>query len=157
MCVWLGFPPLKLFLTNLPESVAIVKVVTVWTLIHFTSWRNSVVDPAEAGVGGEKHEIYMAAFGGHLFLLLIFTGGANGPFGPLDPLLRNIKKLKTFARVSEVYEKIYFKVYQACKVHGIVCFGDYTLQEHQRIRTNATVSKISDIENEWWSMRKKDF
>ena len=33
----------------------------------------------------------------------------------------------------------------------------YTLQEHQTIPTNTTVSKVSDIENEWWSMRKIDF
>ena len=33
----------------------------------------------------------------------------------------------------------------------------HTLQEHQMILTNATVSKVSDIENEWWSMRKLVF
>ena len=32
-----------------------------------------------------------------------------------------------------------------------------TLKEHQKIRTFATVSKVSDIENEWWSMGKKLF
>ena len=32
-----------------------------------------------------------------------------------------------------------------------------TLQEHQTKPTNATVSKFSDIENEWWSIRKLVF
>ena len=32
-----------------------------------------------------------------------------------------------------------------------------TQQEHQTIPTNATVSKVSDIENEWRAMRKIDF
>ena len=32
-----------------------------------------------------------------------------------------------------------------------------TLKERQKIRTFATVSKVSDIENEWWSMGKKLF
>ena len=32
-----------------------------------------------------------------------------------------------------------------------------TLQKHQTIPTNATVSKVSDIEIQWWSMRKLDF
>ena len=45
------------------------------------------------GVGGgaQKHEIYAAAFGGHLFyeLFLQGRGRAHGPLGPpsLDPLL----------------------------------------------------------------------
>ena len=29
------------------------------------------------------------------------------------------------------------------------------MKEHQKIRIFATVSKVSDIENEWWSMEKK--
>ena len=33
----------------------------------------------------------------------------------------------------------------------------YTLQEQQWILTNVAVSKVSDIENEWGSMRKLDF
>ena len=34
---------------------------------------------------------------------------------------------------------------------------NYTLQEHQTIPTNATVSTDSDIENALWSMRKIEF
>ena len=42
------------------------------------------------GGGGKKHEIYVAAFGGHLFYDLFIQGwgGGHGPLGtPLDPLL----------------------------------------------------------------------
>ena len=35
--------------------------------------------------GGKKHEIYVAAFGGHLFLQDL--GGGAWPLGPLDPLV----------------------------------------------------------------------
>ena len=31
------------------------------------------------------------------------------------------------------------------------------LLEHEMILTNATLSKVSDIEIQWWSMRKLDF
>ena len=40
---------------------------------------------------GKKHEIYLAAFGGHLFYDLVLQGlGGHGPLGtpPPDPLLR---------------------------------------------------------------------
>ena len=39
--------------------------------------------------GAEKHEIYAAAFGGHLFydLFLQGRGGPWPPWPPLDPLL----------------------------------------------------------------------
>ena len=33
----------------------------------------------------------------------------------------------------------------------------FTLKEKQKIRTFVTVSKVSGIENEWWSMGKKLF
>ena len=41
------------------------------------------------GGGAKKHEIYMAAFGGHLFYDLFLQDlGGHGPLGsPLDPLL----------------------------------------------------------------------
>ena len=32
-----------------------------------------------------------------------------------------------------------------------------TLQEHQKIVTNATLSKVSDMLLQWWSMRKLVF
>ena len=47
----------------------------------------------------------------------------------------------------------YFLLLKLQNLHGFTG----TLQEHQWILTNATVSKVSDIENEWWSMRKIDF
>ena len=43
----------------------------------------SVVDPVAGKEGAEKHEIYVAAFGGHLFYDLFSQG--QGP--PPDPLL----------------------------------------------------------------------
>ena len=53
---------------------------------HKPAW-----DPAARWGGGKKHEIYVAAFGGHLFydLFLQGLGGGHGPLGtPLDPLLQ---------------------------------------------------------------------
>ena len=47
-------------------------------------------DPAAGwGGGAKKHEIYMATFGGHLFMTYFYrAGGGHGPLGtPLDPLL----------------------------------------------------------------------
>ena len=41
------------------------------------------------GWGGKKHEIYVAAFGGHFFISYLYRAGeGHGPLGtPLDPLL----------------------------------------------------------------------
>ena len=53
----------------------------------------SVVDPAVGcvcvgWVGGEKHEINVAAFGSHLFYDLLYNArGAMAPSAPFDPLL----------------------------------------------------------------------
>ena len=42
----------------------------------------SASDPAAEWGGGKKHEIYMAAFGGHLFYDLFVQGwGGHGPLG----------------------------------------------------------------------------
>ena len=38
--------------------------------------------------------------------------------------------------------------------NGIVVFDKFTLQEHQTIPTNATLSKVSDMVIQWWSMIK---
>ena len=35
------------------------------------------------GGGGNKHEIYMAAFGGHLFMTYLYRAGGHGPSAPL--------------------------------------------------------------------------
>ena len=51
----------------------------------------SASDPAAGWGGGKKHEIYVAAFGGHLFYDLFVRGwgGGHGPLGTrLDPLLQ---------------------------------------------------------------------
>ena len=52
--------------------------------------RNSSGSSGRVRGGAEKHEIYAAAFGGHLFYDLFSQGwGGYGPLGPpLDPLLR---------------------------------------------------------------------
>ena len=46
----------------------------------------SVADPAAVWGGGQKHEIYTAAFGG-LFFWVIFTGPGEGAWPPRPPLL----------------------------------------------------------------------
>ena len=50
---------------------------------------HSIGSSDRVGGGGKKHEIYMAAFGGHLFYDLFVQGwGGMGPSAPhLDPLL----------------------------------------------------------------------
>ena len=48
------------------------------------------------GGGAKKHEIYVAAFGSHLFYDLFVQGwgGGHGPLGtPLDPLLGDTQTL----------------------------------------------------------------
>ena len=43
---------------------------------------NPASDPAAGwGGGGKKHEIYVAAFGGHLFYDLFVQGWGDGPLG----------------------------------------------------------------------------
>ena len=56
----------------------------------------------------------------------------------------------------------YCRIFQNCLMflQGVYVYIEIiicTLQEHQMIPTNVTVSKVSDIENEWWSMRKLVF
>ena len=46
---------------------------------------------------------------------------------------------------------------QAVSPNGRVCWSQRTLKKHQMTLTFATVSKVSDIENEWRSMRNKLF
>ena len=52
---------------------------------------NNLVSSGSSGLvrGAEKHEIYAAAFGGHLFYDLFSQGqwGSMAPSAPLDPLL----------------------------------------------------------------------
>ena len=44
--------------------------------------------------GDEKHEIYVAAFGGHLFYELFSQGrGTMAPAPPPDPLLTNSRNI----------------------------------------------------------------
>ena len=55
---------------------------------------NSIGSSGRVGGGGKKHEIYVAAFGGHLFYDLFVQGlRGGGPWPPrhppLDPLLVN--------------------------------------------------------------------
>ena len=40
------------------------------------------------GGGAKKHEIYVAAFGGHLFYDLFVRGGGRGPLGTPPPWIR---------------------------------------------------------------------
>ena len=48
----------------------------------------AVADPAAGCGGGEKHEIYVTEFGGHLFHDLFLQGqGGMAPSVPPDPLL----------------------------------------------------------------------
>ena len=42
------------------------------------------MDPAVGGEGGKKHEIYVVAFGGHLFYDLFLQAGGGG-IAPLAP------------------------------------------------------------------------
>ena len=43
----------------------------------------AVADPAVGGGGGQKHEIYVTEFGGHLFHDLFLQGrGGHGPLAP---------------------------------------------------------------------------
>ena len=55
------------------------------------SYQHQIQQPGGGGGGGKKHEIYVAAFGGHLFYDLFvqgWGGGAMAPSAPaLDPLL----------------------------------------------------------------------
>ena len=63
-----------------------------------------VADPVAGLRGDEKHEIYVATFGSHLFydLFLQSRAGEHGPLGPLpDPLLSTIKK--TPITMSQVF------------------------------------------------------
>ena len=46
----------------------------------------TVADPGKGG-GAEKHEIYAAAFGGHIFYDL-FLQGQGGPWPPRPPWIR---------------------------------------------------------------------
>ena len=48
----------------------------------------AVADPAVAGGGGKKHEIYVAAFGGHLFYDLFFQGRGAGSRALALPRIR---------------------------------------------------------------------
>ena len=43
------------------------------------------------------------------------------------------------------------------RVKSVYPFGTITLQEHQKIVTNVTLSKVSDMLLKWWSMRKLVF
>ena len=57
---------------------------------------NGIGSSGRVGEGAKKHEIYVAAFGGHLFYDLFVQGwgGDHGPLGtPLDPLLNAHLKL----------------------------------------------------------------
>ena len=62
-----------------------------------------VADPV-AGWGGEKHEIYAATFGGHLFSDFFLQGWeGHGPLAPPDLLLASVNQLIFFqAEVAEV-------------------------------------------------------
>ena len=65
----------------------------VWFLIGFYARIFSVVDAARWG-GGKKHEIYVAAFGGHFFMTYFYrAGGGAWPPRPLDPLLIWLKSI----------------------------------------------------------------
>ena len=48
---------------------------------------DAVADPAAGYGGGEKHEIYAAAFGGHLFMTYFYRA-RGGPWPPRPPLDR---------------------------------------------------------------------
>ena len=53
--------------------------------------------------GGEKHEIYAAAFGGHLFMTYFYrAGGAMAPSPPLDPLLISAGELLHKPKLNRV-------------------------------------------------------
>ena len=59
-------------------------------LIAFVKSRDYPASDPAAGGGAKKHEIYVAAFGGHLSYELFvqgWGGGAWPPCHPLDPLL----------------------------------------------------------------------
>ena len=71
----------------------------IWSLINWicqeTSERKIKVSAqhriqrSAEGEGAKKHEIYVAAYGGHLFYDLFLQGWGRGmaPLAPLDPLL----------------------------------------------------------------------
>ena len=83
----------------------------------------AVANPAAGlGGGGEKHEIYAATFGGHLFYDIILQGQGGGgrwpPSASQDLLLHglhclHINKLYIMSKCIEVYEEIRTWVYQS--------------------------------------------
>ena len=69
----------------------LVSVYLLWS--HKTLTCNSIGSSGRVGRGGgKKHEIYVAAFGGHLYYDLFVQGwrGAWPPRHPLDPLLLSV-------------------------------------------------------------------
>ena len=85
ICILRPLPPtpgLKLLMENLKPCSS------KWTTTNKCSSGSS---GRVMGGGGEKHEIYVAALGGHLFYEL-FSQGGHGPLPPPDPLLKCKRK-----------------------------------------------------------------